>query len=197
LEKCKILNPKTTHNIYNLTSYYFKQSFNTIPIQKHVYPPLNLSTLTSATFNTPLPFEHLYKLADQSEQNFIQLNNTSTNPKRLSYFFYCYLKAYFESAATNNEITKLNLKEALNKISSKTSDPQILARIIAYYDITQISKPTITQLKKNLNKSYLDQANQYIIKKLKIVISTISETDFIHTFNISKIIDKIDDSLFF
>ena len=62
-------------------------------------------------------------------------------------------------AATNNQITDLNLKEALNKLSLTTTDPQILARVIAYYDITQISKPTIANFKKNLKKSYLDQAN--------------------------------------
>ena len=60
-------------------------------------------------------------------------------------------------------------------------DSQILARVNIYYNITQIFKPSIANLKKNLKKLYLDQANQYIIKKFKISIPNISYTDFMAT----------------
>ena len=81
IKKCKIHNSNTTHNLCNLTSYYFKNSFNTIPICKYIYPLLKLPTSTPATFNTPLPFNNLYNLANQYKLNFTQLNNTPTYPK--------------------------------------------------------------------------------------------------------------------
>ena len=185
---CNILPAKTTHNLQNLTTFFFKQSFNTSPIYKYIYPVLDFSifSLTKtypASFNTPIPFKILYDLANKAEKTFNNLNSTQTNPKRISFFFYTYLKAYLKAAAKNDNIINLNLKEALQKLTPTPIDTQILARTIAYYNIIYLSKPTISQLKYNLQYSYIQQAEQFIIKKFNITIPHTSTYSFFFSNN--------------
>ena len=184
------LTHQNTHNLHDLTTYYFKHSFKIAPSYK-LYPNLDFSIFLStkqypASFNKPFPFKDLYDLADNAEKKFNEMNNTLPNPKQISFFFYIYLKAYLKFAAKNIQITSLNLKEALHKAISTPIDSQILARIIAYYDIIHLSKPTISQIKHNLQYSYLKQAEEFIIKKFKIKTPTIATNSFILT----KIINK-------
>ena len=171
--KCKLSLQSISHNLHNLTTHFFKQSFQIFPISNYIYPTLNFSTFSStssypASFNILFPFKQLYNLANEAETKFNNLNNTQTNPKRISFFFYTYFKSYIKLAANNDGITDLNLNEALQKYTPTPINPQILSRIIAYYDIIYLTKPTITQLKYNLNHSYITQAEQFIIKKFKI-----------------------------
>ncbi|CAG8766008.1 13418_t:CDS:1, partial [Ambispora leptoticha] len=97
----------------------------------------------TATFSTAFLFKDLYNFANQAEQEFIILNQKLIKPnksklsetnlqtsssKQISFFFYNYLKAYLKFVATNEQITNLNLKDALNKLFSKLTDSQTLAR---------------------------------------------------------------------
>ncbi|CAG8845983.1 33686_t:CDS:2, partial [Gigaspora margarita] len=165
---CNILPNNTLHTLRNLTSFYFHNSFS-----NNIYPYLNFSIFQqnqplAATFTKPFPLKSFKELAYTAEQKYIQLNNTISNPKRETFFYYTYFKYFFHTAIKNDNITDTNLKSALQNTFSKTTDPHTLAKIIAYFDIIQFSNTQISQIKLKYYQSYLPQAIQYITKKLQI-----------------------------
>jgi len=164
----KILSNNIPHTLHNLTSYYYHNSF-----PKYIYPYLDFLIFQqnqplAATFTKPFPLKSFKQLAHTAEQKFIQLNNTITNPKRETFFYYTYFKYFLNIAIKNDNITNINLKNALQNTFSKTTDPHTLAKIIAYFDIIQFSNIQISQIKLKYYQFYLLQAIQYITKKLQI-----------------------------
>ena len=165
---CNILSNNTPHTHHNLTSYYFHNSFS-----NYIYPYLDffifhLNQLSAATFTKPFPFKLFKTLAYSAEQKFIQLNNTHTNPKWQTFFYYTYFKYFLQIAVKNDNITDTTLKNALQTTISKTTDPHIIAKILAYFDTIHFLNTSISQIKSKYHQSYLLQAIQYITKKLQI-----------------------------
>ena len=94
----------------------------------------------------PFPFKSLKELAYQAEQQFIQLNNTSTNFKRETSFFYIFFQQFLKQAAANDNITNFNLKNALQYASSISTNPYHFANILAYFNIIQFSTHSISSI---------------------------------------------------
>jgi len=110
---CNILPNNIPHTLHNLTSFYFHNSFS-----NNIYPYLNFSIFQqnqplAATFTKPFPLKSFKQLAYTAEQKFIQLNNTITNPKRQTFFYYTYFKYFLKIAIKNDNITNINFKNAL------------------------------------------------------------------------------------
>ncbi|CAG8647354.1 24160_t:CDS:1, partial [Gigaspora margarita] len=196
---CKILPINTPHTLRNLTTFYFHNSYT-----NQIYPYLNFSIFQqnqplAATFTKPFPLKSFKELAQTAEQKFTQLNNTITNPKRETFFYYTYFKYFFHFAIKNDNIIDSNLKSALQNTFLKTTDPHFLAKIIAYYDIIQFTNTSISQIKTKYHQSYLPQALQYISKKLqipKISIDLFLSPPTVSTAPESFNIPDIPDSLF-
>ena len=74
---------------------------------------------------TPLPLFH--KLANEAETYFSDNNNTVENPKRRSFYFYSYFRAFLRAAAENDGINDLNEHQAINKITTKPINTHFLA----------------------------------------------------------------------
>jgi hypothetical protein len=184
-EKCLLLaqnnNNTLEHNFKNINSLMFKQSFehfNAPPKNdnetrvKWVQPTLDFSIFKQnneyeATFATPTPTAILQELANQAEQKFTETNETPTNIKRKTFYFYTYLKAYLQNAAINNGISNLNLDQALKKAITKSSDAFFLARIISYFDTLNKNNISINEIRKNFNETHLPLAEQFITEHFK------------------------------
>ena len=192
---CNILSNNTAHTFYNLTSFFFKQSFTQFPTTlKYTNPNLDFSSFEpnqslSATFFKPFPFKSLKELAHQAEQQFIQLNNTATNFKRETSFFYTFFQQFLKQAAINDNISNLNLKNALQHTFSISTNPYHFANIIAYFNIIQFSTHSISLIFSEYYQSNLPQAIKYISKKL--LIPTINTDLFLSNFQIPEIPDSL------
>ncbi|CAG8689717.1 17745_t:CDS:1, partial [Cetraspora pellucida] len=61
------------------------------------------------------------------DQKFAKINNSETNSKRTAFYLYSYLKAYLNTATTNNSIADLKLDQALEKFITPSISLHILA----------------------------------------------------------------------
>ncbi|CAG8845257.1 32961_t:CDS:1, partial [Gigaspora margarita] len=68
---------------------------------------------------------------------------------------------YIDAAATNNNISTLKLKKALEKTISPSTNPHTLAHIILYYNIQNRStKFSISQIQQDYElKHYIEAQN--------------------------------------
>ncbi|CAG8854775.1 15265_t:CDS:1, partial [Gigaspora margarita] len=133
------------------------------------------------TFKKAFPIQTLNILATEADQKFAKNNNLEVNPKRTTYYFYSYFKAYIDTAATNDNISTLKLEEALEKTIFLSTNPHTLACIIFYYDIqNQSTKFSISQIQQDYELKHYIEAEKFIIKHYKINIPS-----------------SLDDSLFF
>ena len=189
---CNIFPNDIEHTFYNLTSFFFKQSFSQFPsITK---PTLNFSIFKPnqfllATFFKPFLFKSLKELAHKAEEQFIQLNNTRPNPKCESSFFYTFLQKFLNQAALNDNIINFNLKNTLQHTFSISTNSYYFANIITYFNIIQFSTHPISSIFSQYYQSYLPQAIQYISKKLQI--PTINTDLFFSNFQIPEIPDSL------
>ena len=191
-KNCSILPKDTEHNLSNLSTFFFDKSFKTFPAlpkkETSTTIPINLDfTIFNsenqypATFKKAFPIQTLNTLAAEADQKFAKNNNLEINPKRTTYYFYSYFKAYINAAATNDNISTLKLEEALEKTISPSTNPHTLARIILYYDIQNWStKFSISQIQQDYELKHYIEAEKFIIKHYKINIPS-----------------SLDDSLFF
>ena len=91
IKNCTTLPKDTEHNIKNLSSLFFTDSYDHFPAPtntqskpKWTYLVLDFSIFNknqpnSATFNKPTPITFLHQLASKTKNNFTELNNTDTN----------------------------------------------------------------------------------------------------------------------
>ena len=86
--KCILSKTKEEHNIKNLSSHYFKESFETYPVLENQpkknwnFPELELDTFSknqpdSATFSKPTPIADLRALANKTAKKFAKENSVS------------------------------------------------------------------------------------------------------------------------
>ena len=118
---------------------------------KWINPTLDFSIFQEnkelpVSFLIPTPTSKLQDLANQAKQKFVETNNVQTNINQKTFYFYSYLKAFFQSAAINDNITNLTLDQALRKVVLRSSDPLFLARIIFFFNISNISNISIQKI---------------------------------------------------
>ncbi|RIB26423.1 hypothetical protein C2G38_2163355 [Gigaspora rosea] len=186
-QDCKLLSDDTEHNFKNISTYFFDKSFENFPAPPKDNPTPKTTPFTpdysifqpnqqyTATFKKTIPLHTLNELALKADQKFAEINNSETNPKRTAFYLYSYLKAYLNTAATNDSIADLKLDQALEKFISPSINPHILARIILYFYIQNQPKFSITQIQQDYNQKYFLEAEKFIIKHYDIKIPSIHD----------------------
>jgi hypothetical protein len=163
-----------------LSTSFFDLSFKKFPATpsnnnsvKWTQPDLDFSIFAKdqkhhATFQniTPLPLFH--KLADEAETYFSDNNNTVENPKRRSFYFYSYFRAFLRAAAENDEINNLNEHQAINKITTKPVNTHFLARVITYFYILKQPMISIPEILEAYKTTIYPQAQKILQEKFKI-----------------------------
>ena len=174
------LSKDTEHNVKNLSSLFFTDSFdhfpapiNTQPKPKWTHPTLDFSIFNkdqpkAATFNKPTPITFLRQLASNTEKEFTELNNTETNQGRESYYFYSFFKAYLNTAASNDQINNYHPHQIIEKITSKPISTEYLARVLTYFHILKNDKLPISLIREAYNKKFYLEAQQILHSKFNV-----------------------------
>src|SRR6185436_3243681 len=189
IENCTTLPNNIEHNVKNLSSNFFEESFKHFPAPtnsdpssppkpKWLHPILNTSIFRhdnefSATFQKPTPVTYLRQLVAKTEIDFLELNKLNKSDDhditRESYYFYSYFKAYLKAAAINDQIDNLHLEQAIDKITSKPIDTHFLARVITYFYILKSSdKLSMSYIRKAYKECFYPEAEKTLLSKFKI-----------------------------
>src|SRR6185295_19266746 len=124
----------------------------------------------AASFSIPTSTEELRILANSTEKTFAHLNKIESNTAQAIYYFYRYLRAFMLAAKDNDGLVGLSKKEALEKMIKTTNDIHTLARIITYFKLEMEFKISLKQIRFNYNQFYYPEAEDFLIKHLKISI---------------------------
>jgi hypothetical protein len=136
-----------------------------------------------ASFQIPTPIPLLQKLANDAETQYTTLNNTETNPKCKTYYFYCYFKAFLIAAAKNDEIYDLSQSEAIKKITQTPVEIHFLARIITFFNINNQTLISLPEIQDKYKSTFYPQAQQIIYEKFKIIFKKPNKLDTSLLFN--------------
>jgi hypothetical protein len=182
-ENCSTLPSDVEHNVQNLYTSFFTESFghfpapqNLPPKPKYHHPTLNFSIFDreaqhAATFQKRTPIFLFRQLATETEQQFLELNNLNkeeTNQARLSFYFYNFFNAYNKAAAINDQIDNLSLHSTIEKITAKPIDTDFLARVMTYFHILKEDKPSIASIQDAYNKKFYPEAQKILFDKFKV-----------------------------
>src|SRR5207237_193235 len=131
----------------------------------------------AASFQTPTLISLFHNLANSAEQEFIKQNNTETNIKRQTYYFYTYLKAFLTAAAINEGIQNLSCHQAIQKTISKPTNTHHLARILTYFHVSRQPKLSIKEISTEYKNKFYPQAEKIIFEKFKVQFNTTTIND--------------------
>ncbi|CAG8595769.1 13036_t:CDS:2, partial [Gigaspora rosea] len=108
----------------------------------------------TATFQNTTSTNLFHKLSNDTEEEFMKLNNTETKNKYKAYYFYRYFKAYLTAATKNDEIIHLNKHQAIQKLTSTPINTYHHAPKFTYSH--EISYSRIDQIWTDLSISLID-----------------------------------------
>ncbi|CAG8729073.1 26271_t:CDS:2 [Gigaspora margarita] len=117
-----------------------KTTSENTPGRAWIFPGLETESFdpnqpNTATFSKPTPTIQLRALATRTAKKFAEENQVTETTKCYTHYFYCYLKACLKAAANNDGIKEMDCDRALQHVTNSDTNPYILARIIAFYDI--------------------------------------------------------------
>ncbi|CAG8839261.1 28818_t:CDS:1, partial [Gigaspora margarita] len=80
----------------------------------------------AATFTKSTPITKFKELATKIAKKFAKENNVSETIEQYTYYFYYYLKNYFNTATINDKIQDMDLKQALEFLVTSNINSHIL-----------------------------------------------------------------------
>ena len=184
-QTCPLISANQKHDFSTISKIIFKNSYIRFPVTSKmdidgddtkpriIHPTLNCEIFDKnqkheASFKIPTPIPLFNELADKAEKEFMSLNNSITNIKWRTYYFYTYFKAFLSAASRNDSISELSQHDAIIKVTQNPIDTHYLARILTFYYISHQNPISLPQIHSKYKTTFYPQAQQIIYDKFKI-----------------------------